>query len=168
MTTPAVATHAEVAAFIREDPDFRRCLAAVGAELGVAEFRPYASALLGHDQRQLMLTGHGLDEARALLAGEQDLVVRFTVATLRELAGPDVPEQEWPAGEEPDEDDRDEVLEVLGYGPEVLFHALCDLLVLRDGDQAALGAYLKSLRMPGVRARKAALTRAYREAAATG
>jgi hypothetical protein len=164
MTTPAVATHAEVAAFIREDPAFRRCLAGVGAEVGVGEFRPYLSALLGEDQRRLMLTGHGLDAVRALLAEEQDLVVRFTVASLRELAGPDVPEQEWPPGEEPDEDDRDVTLEVGGYGPEVLFQALCDLLVLRDGDPAALGTYLKSLRRPGVRAWRAALTRAYRTA----
>jgi hypothetical protein len=165
MTTPAVATHAEVAAFIREDPAFRRCLADVGAELGVGAFRPYLSALLGTDQRRLMLTGHGLDAARALLAEEHDLVVRFTVASLRELSGPDIREEEWPPGEEPDPDDRDETLEVRGYGPELLFHALCDLLVLRDGDPAALGRYLKSLRLPGVPTWRAALTRAYRQAA---
>lgn len=161
MTRSPVATHAEVSAFIRTDPEFARCLADVARQMGIDGFLPYNSATLGGDQRRLMLTGKGLDDARELLAERYELVVRFTLACWRELPGSDVPEQEWPAGEEPDEDDVDDVVEVLGYSPNMVFYAVCDLLVLTRQEPGALDAYLKSLRLPGVRAWRTTLRRAY-------
>lgn len=162
MTRSAVATHAEVSAFIRTDPAFARCLTDLAGRMGIGGFLPYDSAALGHDQRRLMLTGQGLDDVRRLLADHYDLVVRFTLAGWRELPGSDIPEEEWPAGEEPDEDDLPGEAEVLGYDPRMLFHALCDLLVLRKPEPAALDAYLKSLRLPGLRAWRTTLRRVYR------
>jgi hypothetical protein len=161
MTRSSIATHAEVSAFIRTDPAFARCLAEVARRMGIGGFRPYQSATLGHDQRRLMLTGQGLDDVRQLLADQYELVVQFTLACWRELPGSDIPEQEWPAGEEPDEDDLDDEVEVLGYDPKMVFDALCDLLVLRTREPAALDGYLKSLRLPGIRAWRATLHRAY-------
>src|SRR5207253_935071 len=103
------------------------CLADVARRMGIDGFLPYNSAILGADQRRLMLTGHGLDGVRELLADQYELVVRFTLACQRELPGSDIPDQEWPAGEEPDEDDLPDEVEVLGYDPRMLFYALCDL-----------------------------------------
>ena len=166
MTRSPVATHAEVSAFIRTDPAFARCLADVAQGMGIDGFRPFHSALLGVNQRRLMLTGQGLDEVRELLADRYDLVVRFTLACRRELPGSDIPDEEWPAGEEPDEDDLPGEVEHVGYDPTMVFHALCDLLVLRGQQPAALDGYLKSLRLPGVRAWRSALRRAYDNAVA--
>ncbi len=164
MTRSTVATHAEVSAFIRTDPAFARCLADVARGMGIDGFLPYNSATLGNDQRRLMLTGKGLDDVRRLLTDRSELVVRFVLACWRELPGSDVPEQEWPAGEEPDEDDLDSVVEVLGYGPKMVFDGVCDLLVLDRRDPSALDAYLKSLRLPGIRAWRTTLRRAYDQA----
>lgn len=162
----AVATHAEVSAFIREDPAFRQCLAEVARALDIGSFAPYHPATLGRDQRRLMLTGQGLNAVHALLVDAHDLVVRFAVASLREVTRSDIPDEEWPAGEEPDEEDADALIAVGGYSPLLLFHALCDLLVLRQEDPTVLTGYLTSLRLPGVRAWRTTLTRAYRQAVA--
>jgi len=153
-----------VSAFIRTDPVFARCLADIARRMGVGGFLPYNSATLGVDQRRLMLTGLGLDDVRQLLAGRYELVVQFTLACWRELSGPDIPEQEWPVGEEPDEEDLPGDVEVVGYDPKMVFDALCDLLVLRKQEPAAVDTYLKSLRLPGIRTWRTALHRAYRSA----
>jgi len=166
MTRPPIAEHAEVSAFIRTDPAFARCLTDVARRMGIGGFLPYQSATLGADQRRLMLTGQGLDDIRQLLAEHYELVVQFTLARWRELPGSDIPEQEWPAGEEPDDDDLDGDVEDLGYDPKMVFDALCDLLVLRKQEAAALDGYLKSLRLPGIRAWHATLRRAYGNAIA--
>ncbi len=164
VTRSTVATHAEVSAFIRTDPVFARCLADVAREMGIGGFLPYNSATLGIDQRRLMLTGRGLDDVRRLLTDRYELVVRFALACWRELPGSDIPDEEWPAGEEPDEDDLPGDVEVLGYDPKMVFYALCDLLVLDKQETAAMDAYLKSQRLPGVRAWRVTLQRAYRRA----
>jgi hypothetical protein len=107
MTSSSIATHAEVSAFIRTDPAFARCLAGAARRMGIGGFLPIRSATLGEDQLRLMLTGQGLDGVRQLLADQYELVVEFTAACWRELSGSDIPEQEWPAGEEPDEERRE-------------------------------------------------------------
>jgi hypothetical protein len=163
MTSAPTATHADVAEFIRTDPAFQRALGDLAKQLGIDRFLPYNSVLLGADQRRLMLTGDGLDGIRRLLRDEYDLVVHFARTCIRELAAADIPDQEYPPGEEPDAD-VDETVEVTGYPPQALFYPLCDLLVLRQQDPAALRAYLKALGLPGIRAWQSTLTRAYRDA----
>jgi hypothetical protein len=163
-----IATHAQVAELVRADPDFARRLGELAELIGVDGVEPHDSVALGRDQRRLVLTGRSAASARALLSEEGDLLVRFAAARHRLLSASDNAWRgQWPKGKEPGGGDVPVVVRTRpGSSRQLLFHALCDLLVLHHDDDAVLEEYLTALRLP-VRDRRAwhrALTAARREA----
>lgn len=77
-------------------------------------------------------------------------VTSFSVKKWKFLEGVE-DQQEYPEGEDVDEDDADEVLGVKPITPAFLLGRLCEFYLLKYKGEAELSAYLKKLRIPGLK-----------------
>ena len=84
---------------------------------------------------------------RSCFGAEREAFRRFTVSTMRALEGlPD--EEEYPEGEEPGEDERSEVVEVLGLGQGFSLLFAQYYRFYRHPDDTVLDDWLKFRRVP--------------------
>jgi hypothetical protein len=107
-------------------------------------------------------TGLSTPEFRAMLAIDKGLIVAlFAISSKAEDLG-----EEYPAGEEPTEDEKPEVIEELGLSRTAGVHAATLLHFVRDRSQADLMSYLEMSRTPHRAKYAKQLRAAYQEAAA--
>ena len=107
----------------------------------------------------LVASGCSREHLLACLRDDRDAVAAFTIAKWKAIEGSG-DEQEYPANEEPDPQDRDDVIEVMPLDRAFLIGHLCEFWLLRHGKPDALASYLKRMRIPRQRAYAATLRRA--------
>ena len=101
-------------------------------------------ALLDIESRRIAAAGYGLPALQKTLA-DMPKLAQFVRAKLRKYMGAPT-EQAYPAGEEPEDGDEDEVLTTGDFAPNFLVgHVLEFTLLSEDGN---LLAYLTATRMP--------------------
>ena len=70
---------------------------------------------------------------------------------------------EFPEGEEPDKDDKWEVIETLGICKSFFFNNFCELYLLNTGDKERLLHFLKTIRMPYAKKYAGQITKLYKQ-----
>ena len=75
----------------------------------------------------------------------------------------DIPDGEFPKGEEPDEDDKLEVVEVFGIDKTFFVDKFCEFYLLRTGDKERLLHFLKTTRMPFAKKYAGQITKLYKQ-----
>jgi hypothetical protein len=73
------------------------------------------------------------------------------------------PAGEFPKGEEPDEDDKSEVIEVFGIDKTFFIDKFCEFYLLKTGDKERLLHFLKTTRMPFAKKYAGQITKLYNQ-----
>ena len=73
------------------------------------------------------------------------------------------PDGEFPKGEEPDEDDKSEVIEVFGIDKTFFIDKFCEFYLLKTGDKERLLHFLKTTRMPFAKKYAGQITKLYNQ-----
>jgi hypothetical protein len=106
------------------------------------------SALLNVDVNRLRAAKLDAQALENILGTDMNEITRYVVSRIGTVK--DDGEQEYPEGEEPDEDDEDEVIETLPYYKNFLVGFIIEYCLLKQ-KPSELPAYLKALRIPGAK-----------------
>ena len=73
------------------------------------------------------------------------------------------PDGEFPEGEEPDEDDKSELIEVLGIDRAFFIDKFCEFYLLKIGDKERLLHFLKTTKMPFAKKYAGQISKLYKQ-----
>jgi len=106
------------------------------------------SAMLNIDVNNLRAAKLDAQALENILETDLNEITKYAVLKIGTVK--DDGEQEYPEGEEPDEDDEDEVIETLPYYKDFLVGMIIEYILLKQ-KPSELAAYLKALRIPGAK-----------------
>lgn len=134
---------------------YRKTIAAVSQQSGIKIEEREDSTILNLGIQDFRASLLKEDVLYSVLHNHNDLLIRFSVKCLDEFK--DDNEEEYPEGEEPDEDELPEVIEVGGILVITLITYMVELHFLLAKDDEGLSQYLKRRRIPYAAKHKKAL-----------
>ena len=137
---------------------------AIRARTKIQLYPTYPPPLQEMDRKNVEASGFAVEELQRILEADSDPLTRFSVAKIRQLRGEPIA-QDYPPGEEPDEDDADRVIEERGFAKGFLLINLVEYSLLKERPDE-LEAYLKRRRTPQLKQYATQLRELF--AAATG
>ncbi|MCD8178471.1 MAG: hypothetical protein LUE98_14040, partial [Tannerellaceae bacterium] len=116
-------------------------------------------------QRRYLILNVSFDEVRSNLQKWHKRIVRYAILTTAFFSKKpdDLPDGEFPEGEESGEENKSEVIEELGVSRTWLLDKFCEFYLLETGDKDRLLDFLKTSRMPGAKKYQRDITKLYNQ-----
>ncbi len=120
---------------------------------------------LSHLKRHYLILNIPFAEVLSEFARLKETVLRFTLLSVDFFAAQeDEADGEFPAGEEPDEDDKSATVENLGIARTFMLEKFCEAYLLDTGDKARLLHFLQTTRMPNAKKYAGQIAKLYKQA----
>lgn len=121
--------------------------------------------MLSHSQKRTIHLNIPFEELEAEFHKNTDELLKFTKAkiTIFEKIDDEDIDGEFPEGEELGEENKSEVIEVLGYSKVILLYNIFELYLLKLGDSDRLFNYLKATRMPYAKKYQGQIRKIYKQ-----
>jgi hypothetical protein len=134
----------------------------IAGRIGLPVLRDYSATSVNDSQALISVSGMSANDLRVFLGEHCERIVAFNVRLMQDSKAT-CDEGEYPEGEEPDEDDRDQTLQVLGLasGFGILHAIYCNFLANRSASEFL--AFLKNRRTPHASKTAKELKRIFKE-----
>lgn len=120
---------------------------------------------LGYTQRRYLILNIPFDEVHEKFKLFQSDLLNYTLLTTDYFIKKkdEFSDGEFPEGEEPGDENKSVVLEVLGISRTFLLDKFCELYLLIEGDEDRLFHYLKTIRIPEAKKYQKEITQLYQQ-----
>jgi hypothetical protein len=109
----------------------------------------YPEMILSFDKENLDFAKISVDDLELLLSSDKEKIIEYVKVKLVKYLNVEM-EQEYPKGEEPDEDDKDVILKISPFYKNFLNIYLIEYYLLKNRP-TELEAYFKATRIPGAK-----------------